>query len=93
LLNSAFAKVFMAATAAALVCWSVAILRTGAFPSWTVWLGVGFGAAGLVLVLGGFLGTSVHEFALFVLGFTVWTIAIGVLLTQAGTAESVPRGL
>jgi hypothetical protein len=92
LLNSSFAKVFMAATAAALVLWSVAIIRTRAFPSWTGWLGVVFGVAGLLAVLGGFLGTSVHEFALFVLGFTVWTIAIGVLLTQAGTVESVPRG-
>ena len=80
LLNAAFARVFMVGAAAALVLWSIAIRRTGAFRSWTAWFGGLLGGAGLVGVLGGFLGTSVHEFGLFVLGLAAWTVVIGVLL-------------
>lgn len=42
-LNAAFAGVFMAATAVAVVFWSIAIVRTRALPRWT---GVVGGAAG-----------------------------------------------
>ena len=88
-LNAGFAKVFMVAAAAALLLWSVAIVRTRALPSWVAWVGGVLGVAGLVAVLGGFLGTGVHEFGLFVLCFAGWTVSIGVLLSQASTADPV----
>jgi len=82
-LNSAFAKVFMAGAAASLVLWAVAILKTRAFHPGFGWLGGGLGGAGLVAVLGGWLGTSVHEFGVFVLGFAGWTAAVGAGLLRA----------
>ncbi|HEY3174258.1 MAG TPA: hypothetical protein VGK94_00705 [Candidatus Polarisedimenticolia bacterium] len=83
LLNTGFAKVFMVAAAAALVLWSIAILRTRALAPWAGWVGGLVGGAGLVSVLGGFLGTSVHEFGLFILGLSAWTVSVGVLLCQS----------
>ncbi len=88
-LNAGFAKVFMVAVAAALVLWSISIMRTRALPSWAAWVGGLLGAAGLVAVLGGFLGTGVHEFGLFVLCFAAWTVSIGVVLSQPSTADPV----
>ena len=83
LLNASFAKVMMAALAAAMALWSLAILRTRAFGPGVAWLGIVLGAAGLVGVLGGFMGASIHEFAMFVFGMSIWTVWVGALLCRS----------
>ncbi len=84
-LNTAFAKVFMVAVSAALLMWALAVLRTRALPAWVGGLGGMLGSVGLIAVVGGYLGTGVHEFGLFVLGFAMWTISLGVLLLLSST--------
>lgn len=81
-LGAAFANIYMIATAVATLLWSAAILRSPAMPSWAGWLGMVLGALALVAVLGGFLGLSVHEFSIFVLGISVWTIVVGALMCR-----------
>ncbi len=81
-LGAAFATIYMIASAVATMLWSAAILRSRALASWAGWLGILLGAAALVAVLGGFLGLSVHEFTLFVLGLSVWTIVVGALMCR-----------
>ena len=79
-LNAAFARVFMAATAVAVVFWSIAIVRTRSLPSWTGVVGgvAGVGALGMLLV--GAIGVDVHDFGLFVFGYSAWAILIGLQL-------------
>lgn len=81
-LGAAFAMIYMIATAVATMLWSAAILRSRALASWAGSLGILLGAAALVAVLGGFLGLSVHQFTVFVLGLSAWTIAVGALMCR-----------
>src|SRR5215213_9541412 len=80
MMNAGFARVFMAATAVAVVLWSISILTTRALPRWIGAVGLAAGLGGLVLLLSGRLGVHVHEFGLFVFGYAAWTILVGVLL-------------
>jgi len=82
ILGAAFAMIFMVAIAIATGLWSIAILRTCALSRWAGWIGLALSATGLVAVLGGFLGLSVHDFGLFVLGLTAWTIVVGALMCR-----------
>lgn len=79
-MNAGFARVFMAATAVAVLLWSISILTTRALPRWIGALGVAAGLTGLFLVLSGTLSVHVHDFGLFVFGYAAWTILVGVLL-------------
>lgn len=89
ILNVGFAKVLMAASAAAMALWSTAILRTRVFGPGVAWLGLVLGAAGLAGVLSGFLGASVHEFAMFVFGTSIWIVWVGTLLCQPGASPAM----
>lgn len=86
-LNAAFAKVFMVAVCAALLMWALAVVRTRGLPAWVGGLAGILGGVGLIAVVGGYLGTGVHEFGLFVMGFAAWTISLGVLLLRAPQPE------
>lgn len=79
-MNAGFARVFMAFTAIAVLLWSISILTTRTLPRWIGALGVAAGLTGLFLVLSGTLSVHVHDFGLFVFGYAVWTILVGVLL-------------
>ncbi len=89
-INQSFATVFMFAMCAAIIFWSIAILRTRRLPPWTGWLGslVGFGA--LIGVLVGVLDTSVGGFGLFVLSTSAWVVAVGVALCRTEGTSSLP---
>jgi len=80
MMNAGFARVFMAATAVAVVLWSISILTTRALPRWIGAVGLAAGLGGLVLLLSGTIGVHVHDFGLFVFGYAAWTILVGVLL-------------
>lgn len=82
-LNAAFAQVHMVAAAAAMLCWSMAILKSGGLPAWAGWLAMVFGVLELAGVFAGVMNTSVHGFGLFVLSFSIWTIIAGALLCRA----------
>ena len=79
-MNAGFARVFMVATAVAVVLWSISIFTTRALPRWIGAIGLAAGLTGLVLVLSGGIDVHVHDFGLFVFGYAAWTILVGVLL-------------
>ena len=89
-LNAAFARVFMAATAVAVVFWSIAIVRTRSLPSWTGVVGgvAGVGALGMLLV--GAIGVDVHDFGLFVFGYSAWAILIALQLWRRASPPPSP---
>ncbi len=88
-LNASFARVFMVAMAGAVVFWSIAIVVTRALPRWT---GIAGGAAGLgalAMVLAGVIGVDVHDFGLYVFGYSAWAILIGVQLWRHAPSRPV----
>lgn len=92
-LNASFARVFMAATAAAVLFWSIAIVTTRALPRWTGLVGGVAAVAALGMLLGGAIGVDVHDFSLFVFGYSAWTLLIGVqLFRQAPAPSREPEG-
>lgn len=88
-LNAAFAQVHMVAAAAAMLLWSLAILKSGGLPAWAGWLALLFGVLELAGVFAGVMNTSVHGFGLFVLSFSIWTIIVGALLCRAAPPAGV----
>lgn len=75
-LSAAFTRVFMAATAVAVLGWSLAALRTRALARWIGVLGVAVSLAGL----GALVGVDVRTFGLFVFGYAAWAILAGLAL-------------
>lgn len=79
-LNQAFARVFVVASTAAIVLWSVAIIRRGAFARALGWYGCVLGPVTLVAVFPGQLRLDPHGFGLIVLGQAAWFIGAGAQL-------------
>lgn len=82
-LGQMFALVFVVASSAAILLWSVAILRSGA-------LARGIGIYGCILapvtmlaVLSGHLRMDVHGFGAIILGQAIWFISAGIELCKA----------
>jgi hypothetical protein len=80
MLNHAFATVFSVASAAAIILWSIAILRTRS-------LGRGAGIYGCVLaplilagVFSGHLRMNIHGFGMITFGEGIWFVVVGILL-------------
>lgn len=90
-LNQAFARVFVVASSAAIVVWSVAILRNGALARALGWYGCALGPITLVAVFPGQLRLDPHGFGLIVLGQAVWFISAGAQLWRSGRPEALPR--
>jgi len=79
--NHAFTHLYVVGSSAAILLWSIALLRTG--------LGRALGVYGLVVgvalpigLIAGHLRMDVHGFGLVVLAQAVWTIAAGVSLVR-----------
>ena len=85
-LNVSFARVFMAATAVAVVFWSIAIVRTRVLPGWVGVVGSAAGVGALGMLLVGAIGVDVHDFGLFVFGYSAWAILIGLQLWRQAAA-------
>jgi hypothetical protein len=82
-LIQAFAKVIVAASSAAIVLWSAAVVRGGALPRAAGIYGVVLGAAALLLLASGNLRLDAHGFGLVVLGQAIWFVAVGVAMWRA----------
>jgi hypothetical protein len=90
-LNQSFALVYVVASSAAILLWSVTILRSGA-------LARGIGIYGCILapitvlaVLSGHLSPNVHGFGAIILGQAIWLISTAVQLCRAdGRVSSIP---
>jgi hypothetical protein len=82
-LNQAFARVFAVASSAAIVLWSVAIVRSRALAPGVGIYGLLLGPAIIIAVGSGQLRPDVHGFGLVILGQAVWFIVVGALLCRS----------
>jgi hypothetical protein len=80
LLNQAFAAVFTAASSAAIILWSVAILRNRALARGIGIYGCVLGPITLAAFFSGHLRLNVHGFGLVIFGQAIWFAVTGVLL-------------
>lgn len=81
-LNQAFARVFVAASSAAIMLWSAAILRSGALARGIGIYGCVLGPIALIALLSGHLDLDIHGMGLVVLGQAMWFIGVGTVLCR-----------
>lgn len=89
LLNQAFTKVYIAASSLAIIFWSVNIIRAGKFARIIAVFGCLIGLTSLLGLFAGHLSLNVHGFGLLIIGQTVWTILLSVLLLRFGDFEEI----
>lgn len=87
-LNHGFDYILIAAMFASTLLWSIAILRLGALPKWLGFLGIGLFVAGLLAVISGFYFLDVGGFRIFVYGWAVWIIGVGVSVVREKKDQS-----
>ncbi|MGZ8376519.1 MAG: hypothetical protein ACXWZS_07620 [Gemmatirosa sp.] len=83
LLNQASARVLVGMGSAAILLWSIAILRTGRLSRATGIVGVVVAGVALAFLLAGRLQLDVHGFGAVVLGQAVWLVLVGRGLRRA----------
>lgn len=85
-LNAALTQVFIAAASVAMIIWSTNLFRISR--SWTALgaAGIVVGTISLLALFSGHIRNNVHDVGLFVLGFSAWTITLGVFLCRPITA-------
>lgn len=81
-LNQAFASVYVVASSAAILLWSVSALRGGALSRGVAVWGCVVGPAIAIALLSGHLGLGVHGFGLVVLAQASWFAWAGVLMSR-----------
>lgn len=82
-LNQAFAAAGVVATGAAVVLWSMALVRQGGLGRWVGAAGIVATAALLIALIGGWLTLNVHGFGLFVLVQAVWGLMVAASMLWA----------
>jgi len=80
--DEAFAKVFIVAASAAVMLWSVSIVRTQALARGAGFVGGALGLLTLVTLFSGVLQHSPHAFSLLIICQILWFILVGVLLCR-----------
>ena len=91
-LNQAFANVHLVATSAAILLWSIAILRDRSFPAGVGTLGAIVGAASLLGSLSGHFRMTLHGLLVLVVTQGVWTIWIALLLRREAPPDPAASG-
>lgn len=81
-LNQACARILAVASSAAIMLWSVAILRQRPFARGIGIYGLVVGAATILAVMSGVLVLDVHGFGLVVFTQAIWFITVGVLMCR-----------
>jgi len=81
-LNHAFDYIFMGAMCISVLLWSIAILKTKAFPIWLGWLGGLLSVLAMAMWVIGFVFVDLHGFRLFIFGSVAWIVAAGVFLVR-----------
>ena len=81
-LNHAFDYIMIGGMCLAILCWSVAIVRTRAFPLWLAYLGFVLSGTAVAMAIAGFYFVDLHGFRLFIFGVVIWTACAGVLMIR-----------
>lgn len=87
LLNQAFAKVLVVASSAAIVVWSIAIVRSGALARGAGLYGLLAGPVVVLALVSGHVELDVHGFGLIVLAQSAWFLTVGVSLFRVGSTR------
>jgi hypothetical protein len=87
-LNQAFARILVAASSAAIVLWSAAMLRSRALGRSVAIYGLVVGPAIVGALLSGHLTLDVHGFGLVVVAQAIWLVTVGALLSKRGPAPA-----
>jgi hypothetical protein len=90
-LNQACAKVYVVGSSLAILFWSIAFIRLGAFERVAGGVGGCVALAGLAGLLSGHVRMSAHGFGLIVFLQSVWMVAIGVSMLRAGRNGKTQR--
>ncbi len=91
LINQAFAQIFVVASSAAIVLWSLGILKSRALSAAIGVYGLLLGPVVVVAMIMGSLRLDVHGFGLIMFGEAIWFIVVGVLLWRS--SEAPPHSL
>ena len=78
-----YALIFVVASSAAILLWSVSILRGRVLNHAIGYYGCVLGPATVALVLSGHLNLGVHGFGMIILGQTIWFVCVAALLWRA----------
>ncbi len=83
LINQAFAKIFVVASCAAIVLWSLTIIKSRAFPVALGIYGLLLGPALVIAMVSGGLSLDAHGFGLVIFSQAIWFIVAGILLLRS----------
>jgi hypothetical protein len=87
LLNQAFSKVYVVATAAALIIWSYHLWKKGLLAQITAVIGFIIGVVSLLGIFSGHLKLDVHGFGLVMFGQAVWIILVAIFMLRSKAKE------
>jgi hypothetical protein len=85
--NQACAKVYVAGSSLAIISWSIALARAGAFERIVGILGLVVGSAALAGLLSGQVRMSAHGFGLIVFLQSAWIVALGVWMIRGNRSD------
>jgi hypothetical protein len=87
LLNQAFTKVYVVATAAAFIIWSIHLWKKGLLAQITAVIGFIIGIVSLSGIFSGHLKLDVHGFGLVMFGQGVWIILVAIFMFKSEKSE------
>lgn len=80
--NHAFDFIYIGAVCISTLFWSIATIRTKAFPVWIGYFGVALTLFAFVMIALGFVFVDLHGFRIFVFGSVAWTVLMGFSLLK-----------
>lgn len=83
LLNQGLTKIYVGATAFAVIAWSVSLWNKGKLMRSTAAIGLIVGILSLLGIFSGHLKLDVHGFGLFTFALSVWLILVGIFMFSA----------
>lgn len=84
-INHAFDYIYTGAFCAAVLCWSITILRTRLLPVWLGWAGITIALGAMIVFSLGMQANSLQGFRLFVTAIVIWILLVGVTLYRQKT--------
>ena len=85
--NQAFAAINVVAASAAILLWSIAILKSGAMPRALAYAGIAIGILVPAVVISGHVRLEIHGFGAIVFLHGAWTIAVAAFLFRADSRK------
>jgi hypothetical protein len=85
-LNQAFDFIFIGGAVCSTAAWSYSIISTGLLPKWTGYLGIALSLLALMPVFPNMAIVHLTGFRFFIIGFSIWTVIIGVLMKRVPEA-------